>query len=106
MFDFLKMEDLKTVNVNDLDNLIGAIDLIDIRELYEYSSGSIRTAKNIPMGNLLTRPEKYLAKDRTYYLICQSGARSSRTAVALLKQGYDVVNVAGGMGSYAGTKRI
>lgn len=38
--------------------------------------GSLKTAKNIPMGNLLTNPGKYLLKDKTYYLMCQSGARS------------------------------
>ena len=105
MFDFLKKEDCKAIHVNDLDNLIGKIELIDIRELYEYAGGSIKTAKNIPMGNLLIEPEKYMSKDKTYYLMCRSGARSARTVDALTKQGFDVVNVSGGMGSYAGTKR-
>jgi len=106
MFDFLKREDVKSIHVNDLDKLIGKIELIDIREKYEYAGGSIKTAKNIPMGNLLTVPEKYLTKDKTYYIICQSGARSARTSASLAKEGYHVVNVSGGMGSYAGTKRI
>lgn len=105
MFDFLKRESTKVIHVNDLDNLIGKIELIDIREGYEYQSGSIQTAKNIPMGNLLFEPGKYLKKDRTYYIMCQSGARSSRTSRELSKLGYDVVNVSGGMGSYVGTKK-
>lgn len=57
------------------------------------------------MGNLLTSPEKYLAKDKTYYIMCQSGGRSGRTARALTKQGFKVIDVVGGMGSYVGTKR-
>lgn len=105
MFDFLKKDDSKVINVNDMDNLIGKVELIDIREPYEYKSGSIRTAKNIPMGNLLTSPEKFLVKDKTYYIMCQSGARSGRTTRVLTKQGFDVINVAGGMGSYVGTKK-
>jgi rhodanese-related sulfurtransferase len=105
MFDFLKKEDCKAIHVNDLDNLIGKIELIDIREPYEYAGGSIKTAKNIPMGDLLSDPDKYMSKDKTYYLVCQSGARSTRTVEALRKQGFDVVNVTGGVGSYAGTKR-
>lgn len=105
MFDFFRREDAKAINVNDMDSLIGEIELIDIREPYEYDGGSLKTAKNIPMGNLLSEPEKFMAKDKTYYLVCQSGARSARTAGSLAKQGYDVVNVAGGVGSYVGTKR-
>ena len=105
MFNFLVKTELETVNVNDLDELIGKIELIDIREPYEYKGGSIKSAKNIPMGELLDEPEKYLSKEKTYYIMCQSGGRSRRTAGSLAKSGYNVINVSGGYGSYAGTKR-
>lgn len=105
MFSFLGKTSSKAINVNDLDELIGKIELIDIREPYEYRSGSIRTAKNIPMGTLLNAPEKYLLKDKTYYIMCQSGGRSGSAVRVLDNQGYDVINVSGGVGSYSGTKR-
>lgn len=105
MFDFLKKDTSKVIHVNDIDNLIGKVELIDIREPYEYQSGSIKTAKNIPMGTLLGNPGKYLIQGKPYYIMCQSGGRSSRTCSMLTKQGYEVINVAGGMGSYVGTKR-
>lgn len=105
MFEFLRRDINQVIHVNDLDNLIGMIELIDIREPFEYRSGSIKTAKNIPMGLLLENPDKYLSKDKTYYIMCQSGARSSRATSLLKKQGYQVINVAGGIGSYVGTKR-
>lgn len=105
MFGLFTKSAGKTVNVNDMDNLLGSVELIDIREPYEYKSGSLKTAKNIPMGNLLNEPEKYLNKEKTYYIMCQSGGRSGRTCSFLEKQGYNVVNVSGGMGSYVGTKR-
>ena len=105
MFDFLKKNNSQVVHVNDLDNLIGKIELIDIREPYEYRYGSLKTARNIPMESLLDNPGKYLMKDKTYYIMCQSGARSGRTVKLLEKQGYQVINVAGGIGSYVGTKR-
>ena len=66
MFGFMLKEAGKTVHVNDMDQLIGKVDIIDIRETYEYKSGSLRTAKNIPMGNLLNSPEKYLEKEKEY----------------------------------------
>ena len=105
MFDFFKRDTSKSINVKAMDDLIGKVELIDIREPYEYKSGSIKTAKNIPMGNLLADPNKYLIKDKTYYVMCQSGARSGRTTKKLAKQGFTVINVAGGMGSYSGKKR-
>ena len=105
MFEFLKKSNGKVINVNDIDNLIGKVDLIDIREDYEYKGGSIKSAKNIPMGKLLDEPDKYLSKDKEYYIMCQSGGRSARACTSLIEQGFDVVNVSGGMGSYAGTKR-
>ncbi len=105
MFSFLKKDDSKVINVNDIDHLIGKVELIDIREPYEYKSGSIKTAKNIPMGNLLTSPEKYLAKGKTYYIMCQSGGRSGRTTRVLAKDGFNVINVSGGMGSYVGVNK-
>ncbi len=105
MFDFFKKDNNKVVHVNDMDQLIGKVEVIDIREVYEYAGGSLKTAKNIPMGTLLASPEKYLSKDKTYYILCQSGARSGRTVRQLAGQGFDVINVAGGMGSYVGTNR-
>ena len=105
MFGLFKKESGKVINVNDIDELIGKVDLIDIREDYEYKGGSIKSAKNIPMGELLNNPDKYLNKSKEYYIMCQSGGRSSRTCNALTSQGFKVVNVSGGMGSYVGTKR-
>jgi len=101
-----KNEDKKQViNVNDIDNLLGNIELIDIRETYEFERGSMRTAKNIPMGTLLENPQEYMKKETTYYIMCQSGGRSTMACEMLSKQGYCVINVVGGMGSYVGTKR-
>jgi rhodanese-related sulfurtransferase len=105
MFNFLKNDDGKTIHINDMEHLIGKVELIDIREPYEYKSDSLKTAKNIPMGTLLTSPESYLTKDKTFYIMCQSGARSGRTAKLLTSLGFNVINVAGGMGSYMGTNR-
>jgi rhodanese-related sulfurtransferase len=105
MFNFFRNDDKKVIHVNDIDSLLGKINLIDIREPYEYKSGTLKTAKNIPMGTILNNPDKYLSKDKEYYIICHSGARSSRTCNSLLKDGFNVVNVSGGMASYVGTKR-
>lgn len=92
------------INVNDMDNLLGKVNLIDIREPFEVMRGTLQGAENIPMGQLLERPQAYLKKDEEYYIMCQSGGRSARAVSMLGAMGYRVINVGGGMGSYRGTK--
>lgn len=105
MFSIFGKSSVKSVNVNNLDGMLLQINLIDIREPFEVKTGTLKGAKNIPMDKLLTNPEKYLNKEKEYYIMCQSGMRSSRTSKQLSNLGYNVINVSGGMGSYAGTKR-
>ena len=102
MFSLFNMRKFNSIEVNNLDELLPKINLIDIRESYETSSGSIKGAKKVPMNTLLQNPEKYLNKNDEYYIMCQSGMRSSRTSKALDKLGYKVINVTGGFGSYNG----
>lgn len=102
MFSFLTRNKVNSVSVNEIGNLIGKINLIDIREGYEYKNGHLPTAKNIPMGKLLQSPEKYLDASKEYHIICQSGGRSSGTCRKLKSKGFNIVNVAGGTGSYRG----
>ncbi|WP_297638168.1 rhodanese-like domain-containing protein [uncultured Clostridium sp.] len=101
MFSFLK-SNFDVINVNDIDSILSNIDLIDIREISEYKRGHIKHTKNIPMGNLLDSPDKFLKKDKKYYIMCQSGGRSKMASSKLSKLGFDIVNVAGGYGSYLG----
>lgn len=90
------------INVTELNDMLdGDVKLIDVREVGEYQMFHIKGAKNIPMGNVMNSPESYLNKDEKYYMVCQSGARSASVCGVLSKQGYDVVNVAGGTGTFA-----
>ena len=91
MFGLFKKESGKVINVNDIDELIGKVDLIDIREDYEYKDGSIKSAKNIPMGQLLNEPDKYLNKSKEYYIMCQSGGRSARASERLKELGFTTI---------------
>lgn len=102
MFTFLNKNKVNSVNVDDLNELFGKINLIDIRETYEYENGHLPTAKNIPMNKILEDTDKFLNKDEEYYIICQSGGRSSKTCSKLKEKGFSIVNVLGGTGSYRG----
>ena len=94
-----------SIHVNELDPLLNEVNLIDIREPYEYKNGAIKKAKNIPMGLLLNEPTNYLDKNEKYYIMCQSGGRSSSAVAVLQRAGYDVINVKGGFGGYSGKNR-
>lgn len=100
MFSFLERNKFKTIHVNDLKELLGKINLIDIRETYEYKNGHLPNAKNIPMNSILKETDKFLDKSKEYHIICQSGGRSSKTCSELSANGYKVINVSGGTGSY------
>lgn len=102
MFTFMSRNSVKSIDVNEMDNLLGKVEIIDIREPYEYMGGHIPTAKNIPMDTILEQPEKYLDKSKEYHIICQSGARSSRTCGVLKENGFSIINVVGGTGRYRG----
>lgn len=104
MFSIFGKNNYNSISVNDLDDKLGKINLIDVREGYEYKNGHLPTAKNIPMGTLLSDPGKYLDKSKEYHIICQSGSRSGRTCKLLSSQGYKIVNISGGTGSY--TKQL
>ena len=81
------------------EKLKNDIQLIDVREKYEYDAGHIQQATNFPLSMIGQFNGK---KENTYYIICQSGMRSKRAAKALKKMGYDVINVAGGMNQWSG----
>lgn len=100
MFFNLFKKNHESISVHDLDKKLGKINLIDIREPYEYKIGHVPTARNIPMNTIIANADKYLDKAQEYFIICQSGGRSSGACSRLTDMGYKVKNVSGGTGSY------
>jgi rhodanese-related sulfurtransferase len=74
--------------------------LLDVREADEWEAGHAPEAVWIPMGELSARVDE-LPRDTPIVAICRSGARSRTVAEALAGAGYDVVNLDGGMRSWA-----
>ncbi|MDF2905296.1 MAG: Rhodanese domain protein [Herbinix sp.] len=105
MFTLFQRNDVNSIHINEIDDILEEINLIDIREPYECAHSSINGSRNIPMGQLLAHPEKYLDKNHKYHIMCQSGGRSSSTVSALVRAGFNVINVKGGMGGYSGINR-
>lgn len=74
--------------------------LIDIREPYEYNEYNIQGSINIPSAGLMFNPEMFLNKTDTYYIMCISGNRSMFVCEHLIKLGYKVYSVDGGINNY------
>ena len=74
--------------------------LIDVREPAEFVSGHAVGAESIPMSVVPVRIQDF-PRDRTVYVICQSGGRSAQVVSWLNQQGFDTVNVEGGTAAWA-----
>jgi rhodanese-related sulfurtransferase len=69
----------------------------DCREPNEYALGHIPGAVFIPRGNLETKVEAALPRDRKILIYCATGNRSALAADTMQQMGYkDVASMAGG----------
>ena len=74
--------------------------IIDIRNIKKYNQSHIEGAINIDQYDLLFNPSKYLKKDETYYIYCNSGVSSRVVVNRLNSLGYHTVNIDGGYNNY------
>jgi rhodanese-related sulfurtransferase len=76
------------------------IELIDVREPYEYEAGHIEGARHIPLERLASQAET-IAGDRPVVFQCRLGARSAMATQAFRAAGWDARNMAGGIRAWA-----
>ena len=76
-----------------------SLSVLDVREVEEFEARHLEGAHNFPLSQLADTYEQ-LDKDNLYYVICKSGIRSARACQFLAEQGYEVVNVQGGMDAF------
>jgi rhodanese-related sulfurtransferase len=77
--------------------------LLDVREDDEWERGHAPGAQHIPMGDVPARIGE-IDTDKPLYVICHAGGRSQRVA-QYLRNGYEPINVDGGMLAWAGAGR-
>lgn len=95
---------MKSISTNELKNLLAEgkqLNLIDVREPGEVAQGKIPTAVNMPLGLIEFRMHE-LDKSKEYIMVCRSGARSGQATLFLDSQGYNVMNMTGGMMCWEG----
>ncbi len=73
----------------------GAV-LIDVREPDEWAAGHAPEARHIPMGQVEARLDE-VPRGVTTVILCRSGARSGTVTQFLNRQGFDALNMSGGM---------
>ncbi|HEX5495389.1 MAG TPA: rhodanese-like domain-containing protein [Mycobacteriales bacterium] len=81
----------------------GAV-LLDVREDDEWWAGHAPGAVHVPMSALPARLAD-VPGGRELAVVCRVGSRSARVTGWLRAQGYDAVNVAGGMLAWAAAGR-
>jgi len=90
---------MKEITVAELKEVLGTVSLLDVRERDEYVSGHVASTVHIPLATIPVRMNE-IERNATHYLICQAGGRSAQACAFLEQQGYDVVNVLGGTGTW------
>jgi rhodanese-related sulfurtransferase len=94
-------ENLAEVSATEAVTLVeqGAV-LLDVRELDEWEAGRAPQAVHLPMSQLQARAGE-IPTDRTIVCVCHVGGRSAMVADALNRNGWEAVNLTGGMDAWA-----
>ena len=77
------------------DPLPEGLTVLDVREGFEWDAGHIEGAVHVPLGELPQRLDE-VPSGQTL-VVCKVGGRSGQATAWLSQQGYDVVNLDGGM---------
>ncbi|HET6548669.1 MAG TPA: rhodanese-like domain-containing protein [Solirubrobacter sp.] len=78
----------------------GAVQLVDVREDYEWDAGRIPGARHVEMGRLAAEAET-IPRDAPVVFYCRVGGRSAMAASAFRRAGYDAYNLTGGLEEWA-----
>lgn len=90
------MQQIPTVTVDAVPQpLPDGLVVLDVREGVEWEHGHIEGALHVPLGMLPARVTE-LPTEQTL-VVCKVGGRSAQAVLWLQQQGFDVVNLDGGM---------
>jgi rhodanese-related sulfurtransferase len=88
------MTEVPSISVTDVpDHAV----VVDVREADEWAAGHAPNAVHVPLGEVPERLSDLPETDEPIPVVCRSGGRSGRAVAWLQQQGFDVVNVDGGM---------
>lgn len=90
------MSDVPAVSVSELPE---DVVLLDVREHDEWVAGHAPGAVHVPLAQVPARLDE-IPSDEVVHVVCRSGGRSAQATAWLNRNGYDAVNVSGGMGAW------
>ena len=79
----------------------GAVQVIDVREDYEWDAGRIPGARHVPLPEVAAQADS-IDRETAVVFVCRVGGRSAMAAHAFRRAGYDAYNLDGGMVAWAG----
>ncbi len=92
--------EIPSTTVTDVpDPLPEGVSVLDVREAIEWEHGHIEGAVHVPLMQLPERRNE--VPDGRVIVVCKVGARSMQATHYLVQQGYDAVNLEGGMIDWA-----
>ena len=74
----------------------GEVQLVDVREPYEWEAGRIEGAPHVEMERLASQAET-IDRDRPVVFQCRLGARSAMATAAFRAAGWEAYNLGGGI---------
>ena len=94
-----------TIESKDAVNLVDNSEyyFLDVRTMSEHADGAIQNTDCIPLqeiGQRLSELNDY--KNKKIIVYCRSGNRSGKATKILIENGFDAVNLIGGMNSWEG----
>jgi rhodanese-related sulfurtransferase len=78
----------------------GEVELIDVREAYEWDAGRIPRARHVELERLASQAQT-LGRDRPVVFQCRLGSRSGLATQAFRASGWEAYNLAGGISAWA-----
>lgn len=92
---------IRTVTVNEAATArsLRSAQFLDVRTADEFATGHVDGALFMPLHIVPLRASE-LSRSETYFVVCQSGARSAQATAYLAAAGFDVRSVEGGMSAW------
>ena len=94
--DGFQLSSVGEITPDDVYREFDRYTVIDVREPFEWQSGTIKNSLKIPMNELPSRLNELNKSDR-YAIICAHGNRSEVAALFLADNGLNAATVAGGI---------
>jgi rhodanese-related sulfurtransferase len=77
------------------------VQVVDVREPYEWQAGRIDGAVHIPLNSLMSGAGSDLDRERPVVMVCRVGNRSELATLMMQARGFEAYNLEGGMEAWA-----